>query len=147
MSIQLEPANPINEELSKVAHESYLAGLSALRVGTTFLEVVEAMKRPVTGAGCWTLTPLIHSQAPLVLVGGMGIDIQKSPVAPLLEGKMLEVPQKLRDAEIKPGMVFELEPNAGKGKNRVNIGGTVIINEKGAAEELNKITLRMNVKD
>lgn len=147
MSVQLKPANSINEELSKVAQEAYAAGLAALKVGTTFLQVVEAMKRPVVKAGCWTLTPLIHSQAPLCLVGGMGMDIQKSPVAPLLQGKVLEAPQKLRDAEIKPGMVFELEPNPCRGRNRVNIGGTVIINEKGVVEELNNVTLRMNVKD
>lgn len=146
MSVQLKPADPVNEELSKVAEEAYAAGLSALKIGATFLKVVDAMKQPILKAGCWTLTPLIHSQAPLALVGGMGLDMQKSPVASALEGKALGAPQKSDDAEIKPGMVFELEPNACRGKNRVNIGGTVIVNEKGVVEELNKITLRMNVK-
>jgi antitoxin (DNA-binding transcriptional repressor) of toxin-antitoxin stability system len=41
-------------------------------------------------------------------------------------------------------MVMELEPNASKGMNRVNIGGTVIVTKNGV-EELNKLASKMRV--
>ena len=147
MSVHLKPVNPILADLAKVAREVYDAGLAALSVGTTFLEVVNAMKQPVIKAGCWTLTPLIHSQTPIELVGGMGIDIQKSPAAEWVKGKLLGTPPKPRDATIKPGMVFVFEPNPCKDKHRVNIGGTVIVNDKGVVEELNSLPCHMNVKE
>jgi Xaa-Pro aminopeptidase len=48
------------------------------------------------------------------------------------------------DLVIKEGMVMELEPNASKGMNRVNIGGTVIVTKNGV-EELNKLASKMRV--
>ena len=42
------------------------------------------------------------------------------------------------DMPLKEGMVFAFEPNACKGKHRVNVGGTVIVSAQGA-EELNKL--------
>lgn len=50
------------------------------------------------------------------------------------------------DAVTKPGMVFELEPNACLGKHQVNIGGPVLITEDGI-EELNELPAEMRVVD
>ena len=147
MSIQLSPADPVNRELGRVARQAYDEGLAALKVGNTFLQVVEAMKRPVVEAGCFTLTPLIHSMTPSEWVGGMGVDIEKSRAGEALKGKMAGKPPKPRDVEIKPGMVFVLEPNPCKDTHRVNLGGTVIVNEKGVVEELNSVCCRLNFKD
>ena len=54
----------------------------------------------------------------------------------------------MRHGEIvlKPGMLFELEPNPGRGRYRVVVGGTVLIAENGA-EELNKICTEMREID
>ncbi len=147
MSVHLAPAKPVLTELAKVAREAYEAGIEALRVGTTFFAVVDAMKRPIVEAGCWTMTPLIHSLTPIELVGGMGINVEKSPAGAWTRGRMLDTPPQLRDAAIQPGMVFVFEPNACKGRQRINIGGTVIVNEKGIVEELNSLPCRMNVKE
>ena len=48
------------------------------------------------------------------------------------------------DGVVQASTVWELEPNACLGKNRVNIGGTVIVNEQGA-QELNPIPSEMRV--
>jgi Xaa-Pro aminopeptidase len=77
----------------------------------------------------------------------MGIDIQNSPAGEWIKGKVMGTPPKPRDATIKPGMVFVFEPNPCKGKQRVNIGGTVIVNEKGKVEELNSLPCHMNIKE
>lgn len=145
MSVHLKPENQVILDCAKVARESYDVGVAALRVGTTFREVCDAMKVPVQNAGCWTLTPLIHSQTPLELVGGTGIGIDKSPVAEWIRGKILSAPPRPRDSVIQPGMVFVVEPNACKGKHRVIIGGTVIVTEKGV-EELNSLPTNMQIK-
>jgi Xaa-Pro aminopeptidase len=47
-----------------------------------------------------------------------------------------------RAAVLKPGMVLAFEPNACLERHRVNIGGTVIVTEKGC-EELNVIPTRV----
>jgi Xaa-Pro aminopeptidase len=41
-------------------------------------------------------------------------------------------------------MVFELEPNACRGKYRVNIGGTVAVTEDGV-EEFNKLPTELQI--
>ena len=47
-----------------------------------------------------------------------------------------------QDLIIEAGMVFELEPNAQRGKHRVNIGGTVVVTESGV-KELNALPTHM----
>ena len=41
-------------------------------------------------------------------------------------------------------MAFELEPNACRGKHRVNIGGTVIV-QQDRVEELNPLAAEMRI--
>ncbi len=48
------------------------------------------------------------------------------------------------DSVIQANTVWELEPNACLGKHRVNIGGTVIVNEEGAVS-LNVLSTEMRV--
>ena len=47
------------------------------------------------------------------------------------------------DVVIQPGMCFAMEPNACRGKMRVNIGGTVIVTEDG----VEVLTLRTEEQD
>ena len=147
MAVALEPVHPKNEECARIARRSYEIGLKALRPGKKFHEVVEAMEAPLVEAGFWHLTPLIHSLNPYVCLGPMGVGIEQLPgIEKYSQVTKLETPMVGGDVVIKPGMVFELEPNACLGKHRVNIGGTVLITEDGV-EELNKLPTEMRVVD
>lgn len=143
MALALKPVSSPNQECAEVARRSYEAGLKALRPGKTFLEVADAMEVPLAEAGCWHLSPLIHSLAPLVYVGHLYVGIEQLPGIQNYKG-VRAMPPWGGELVIKPGMLFELEPNACKGKHRVNIGGTVIIREDGV-EELNKLPTEMRV--
>lgn len=145
MTVSLKPVHPINAEMAKVARKSYEAGLKALRPGKTFQQVYDAMYEPVREAGCWHLTPLIHSLNPLGWVSAAQVGIERVPGFENRKG----VGSKALtggDLVIRAGMVFELEPNACQGKHRTNIGGTVIVHEDGV-EELNKLATEMRVAD
>ena len=50
------------------------------------------------------------------------------------------------DLVIKPGMIFELEPNAASERHRVSIGGTVVVTKDGV-EELNHLSIQMQIAD
>jgi Xaa-Pro aminopeptidase len=133
-----------DEECAEVARRSYLAGIKTLRPGVTFREVCDAMNAPLLEKGCWNLTPLIHTMLPLLFVSAMTYDTTHLPGAGAFK-TVNTTPILGGDLVIKEGMVMELEPNACKGMNRVNIGGTVIVTKNGA-EELNKLAAKMRVK-
>lgn len=143
MAVAVNPISAINQECAEIARASYEAGLAALRPGKTFREVADAMEVPLADAGCWHLTPLIHSLAPLVWVGHLYVGIERLPGIENYKG-IRPLPPWGGELVIKPGMLFELEPNACKGKYRVNIGGTVVVKEDGV-EELNKLATQMRV--
>ncbi len=145
MSVHLEPANSTILELGEVARRSYEAGLSALRPGATFREVCDAMTAPVLEAKCWHLTPLIHSLSPLGWSSAIAVGIEGVAGLEGLKGRVRSRGMAGGDLVLKSGMVFELEPNACRGKCRVNIGGTVVIGEAGA-DEMNVLSTRMRVK-
>ncbi len=145
MSIHLEPTNQTILELGKVARRAYEAGLAAIRPGKIFQEVCDAMTVPLFEAGCWHLTPLIHSLSPIVWTSGTGVGSERASGLEMFKGMVRSRPVSRGGLIIKPGMVFELEPNACKGRYRVNIGGTVVVRENGA-EELNKLPTEMRIK-
>lgn len=144
MSVALEPLHPVNQECAKVARRSYDAGLKALRPGNTFKQVADAMEAPIIEAGCWYLTPLIHSMSPSGWTSQMVVGIERLPGGEKYQG-MKAIPVKGGDLIIKPGMVFELEPGPCRGKHLVTLGGTVVVTEKGV-EELNQLSTEMRVK-
>jgi len=146
MSIATKPVHPAITECAGIARRSYEAGLKALRPGRAFRKVVEAMEAPILEAGLWTLTPLIHSMNPSSWVGGSGVGAaQLQEELPGLKRTRRRAPQvQEEDLIVKPGMVFELEPNACRGKHRVITGGTVVVTDDGA-EELNKLATGMHV--
>lgn len=138
---------PVDDELlalDGVARASYAAGVGALRPGATFEEVAAAMLEPISEAGCWTFTPLLHSVSPLAWVGGMARHLDRVPpaVEPFrheMDVKMGEIPLVLEE-----GMSFAFEPNACRGQRRVNIGGSLLVGAHGA-EELNDLPNRLHV--
>lgn len=143
MCVAIPPVDPVNRELAGVARRAYEVGLKMLRPGNTFGEVVKAMGGPLAEAGAWQLTPLIHSLNPLFWIGLTGVGISALPGIGRYKGVAPEVPAvRGADMPLKEGMVFAFEPNACKGKQRVNVGGTVIVTAQGA-EELNHLPTSM----
>ncbi|MBI2830210.1 MAG: aminopeptidase P family protein [Chloroflexi bacterium] len=149
MAVAIPPVSAVDKECARMARLSYEAGLRTLRPGNTFEQVVAAMEEPLNlnakDSKVWTLTPLIHSMNPMLCIGPTGVHIERMP-------GVKAYPQigsaHIRGGEmvLKPGMVFELEPNACIGLNRVNIGGTVLVT-KGKPEELNEVPCRMRVAE
>jgi Xaa-Pro dipeptidase len=137
MAIALAPVDDIHRECARLARRGYERGLEVLRPGVTFQKVADEMEKPVKEAGCWHITPMIHSLSPLAWVGR----VEASPKGATGKGAW-----ESQDLPIEAGMVFELEPNAQRGTHRVNIGGTVVVRKSGA-EELNHLPTRMHIAD
>ena len=146
MSVALKPVDPVNRECAEIARRSYEIGLSALQSGKVFEEIVEAMEEPIVKAGCWYLTPTIHTFNPLMAASGRTqVGIEQMPGITEVKGYKGRGTRGA-DVVLKPGMVFSMQPNACRGRHRVNIGGTVLLTEKGV-EELNKLPTEMRVVD
>lgn len=143
MAVHLKPENPVIVELARIARRSYELGLATLRVGATFQEVCEAMTGPILKAGCWHLTPLIHSLNPMGVTSKCFLGIDQLPGIQNYKG-VKETPIAKGNLVIQPNMVFELEPNVCRGKYRVNIGGSVIVTKEGV-EELNNLPTKMRI--
>jgi Xaa-Pro dipeptidase len=147
MSIGISPVSEVNQECARLARKAYDIGIKELKPGKTFREVAEAMEVPIVEAGCWHPTPLIHGLNPMASIlspgstGGGGLHQMPG----IEKYKILKIPpapaKPQKDIVIKAGMAFELEPNACRGLHRINIGGTVLVNENGV-EELNKLASR-----
>lgn len=135
MTVALDPIDETNQKCERVARAAYEAGLKALKPGIAFSDLVAAMEEPLKAAGCWAYTPLVHSVGPHFLAGRSRINMEKVDLGIHFVGKPAA---RERNAILQPGMVFAFEPNACLGEHRVNIGGTVIVTDKGC-EELNQI--------
>jgi Xaa-Pro dipeptidase len=135
MAIALKPVDEVHVECARLARLGYEAGLKVLRPRVTFQKVAYEMEKPIKEAGCWHITPMIHSLSPLAWVGRVEASTKGATGKGAWESK---------DLFIEAGMVFELEPNAQRGNHRVNIGGTVVVTETGV-EELNSIATQMHV--
>ncbi|HVD03111.1 MAG TPA: M24 family peptidase [Candidatus Dormibacteraeota bacterium] len=139
MTVAVGPVSAEAKELAAVARGAYEAGLAALRPGLRFSELCDAMATPLRESGCWNLSPHVHSLSPASLLGilfdgaeaGLGAEYRW----------MHRIPISM-DAEIRQGMLFSFEPNACRGRLRVNIGGTVAVG-RSEPEELNSICCRM----
>ena len=154
MTVALKPVSPEKQELADLAKRSMEIGHEMLRPGNTFEEVCDAMEAPILKAGCWHLTPLIHSINPLQMVSQRQVGMIDN--LPGLENYNPAYWQKGEykgkrsrpltggDVIIQPGMCFAMEPNACRGKRRVNIGGTVIVTEDDV-ETLNTLANEMQI--
>ena len=112
-----------------VARSSYEAGLSALRVGNTFGDVVDAMEAPLLEARGWHVHPLVHSLNPYGPVGfGRAPGIEALPEATRY-AHIAPLPTVGRELPLQAGMCFAFEPNCAFGRHMANIGGTVIVGE------------------
>jgi Xaa-Pro aminopeptidase len=126
---------PQQRKLADLARESYDVGLETIKPGITFGELNDAMAKPVLDAGCWHLSPMIHSVAPAMLLGSLHGGAQAHLGDEFPWFKQLPPAQ---DGVLAEGMLFSFEPNACIGRERVNIGGTVVVGASGP-EELNSL--------
>ncbi len=150
ITVAIPPVSKEHLECARVARESYEAGLKALQPGRSFNEVANAMADPIERAGTWGGGgPNIHSM-PIFLSAGSSAESNRMRADCFKEyyekyHERVEGRPRAADREVailKPRMVFEFEPRASIGRHWVNIGGTVIVTEKGS-EELNKVGTRM----
>ncbi len=137
MSIALQPVDDIHMECARLARRAYEVGLEVLRPGASFNKLADEMEKPIKEAGCWHISPMLHSLSPLAWVGR---------VEASTKGEKGKGAWDSQDLTIEAGMVFELEPNAQRGKHRVNIGGTVVVTENGC-EELNQLATNMLIAE
>lgn len=156
MTVALKPVSREKQKLADVAKRSLDVGHEILRPGKTFKEVCDAMEAPIAEAGCWHLTPLIHTVNPLHMVSQRQVGMIDN--LPGLQGYNPAFWQKGEykgkrarsmiggDVVIQAGMCFAMEPNACLGMRRVNIGGTVIVGEDGI-EILNQVPNEMQIVD
>ena len=84
---------------------------------------------------------------PIIYVSGLVKGLDQIPEFKDYAG-FKEVPMSpaSRDYLLEPGVMFELEPNACRGIQKVNVGGTVLITKDGC-EELNRMASEMRVAD
>jgi Xaa-Pro aminopeptidase len=141
MSVALDPVDDVLRECERVARESYVAGVAAVRPGVTFASVVAAMEEPLRRGGCWGKTPLLHTMS----FGATGFTaLNREQLAGTREAPIegqITVGVRRGDLVLAPGMVLELEPNACIGMQRVNIGAGVLVTGTGC-EELNVLPTR-----
>jgi len=102
------------------------------------------MLEPLKRIDGWSLTPMIHSVAPLGWVGGMGFNLDRMPDELKHFRQAMRVEFGTRDLVLREGMSFAFEPNACKGQRRVNVGGTVVVTG-GEPEQLNALPNRLHV--
>jgi Xaa-Pro aminopeptidase len=140
MTVAVGPVDDEWRRLADVARRSYDAGLEALKPGVSFVELCDVMAEPVRQAGCWYLSPLIHSVSPACLLGTLHEGAER--VFGEQYPWFTTIPPS-SDAVLAEGMLFSFEPNACSGRHRVNIGGTVVVGRTGP-EELNTIACQMN---
>lgn len=144
MSVAVPPVAPVVAELGAVAARCYDAGIAALRPGRKFSDVWDAMLEPLREIDGWSLTPMIHSVAPLGWVGGMGFNLDRMPDQLKHFRQAMRVEFGTRDLVLREGMSFAFEPNACKGQRRVNVGGTVVV-ANGEPEQLNTVPNRLHI--
>jgi Xaa-Pro aminopeptidase len=135
VQVVMGPITPQQRKLADLARAAYDIGLETIKPGVTFLELNDAMAKPVLDAGCWHLSPMIHSVAPALLLGSLHGGAQAHLGNEFPWFKQLPPSQ---DGVLAEGMLFSFEPNACIGRERVNIGGTVVVGAS-SPEELNSL--------
>ena len=143
MQVAMGKITPQQRKLADLARAAYDIGLETIKPGISFTELNAAMAKPVLEAGCWHLSPMIHSVGPALLLGSLhgGALAHLGNEFPWFR----ELPPA-QDGVLEEGMLFSFEPNACIGRERVNIGGTVAVGANGP-EELNSLPNQLHELD
>lgn len=139
-TIAVGEVHPDLHEAAQVARESYEIGLDELQPGSRFGDVVTAMETPVRKAGGWHIHPFIHALNPFGPVSGC-VGPSRMPGAARY-GRVGRIPTVMGEVILRPGMTFAVEANCVIGRHLANLGGTVLVGERGPIE-LNQICTRL----
>lgn len=146
MCIAVGKVADINYQLARAARESYEIGLKVIKPGARWSDVCKAMNEPNIREGYWHLTPNIHSLNPLDSVSEVTLGLEQFPA--LLErfgrDNLPQRPVDNPNLVLQPGMTLAFETNSSSGRNRVNIGGSLIVTKNGC-EEVNELPNYMRV--
>src|ERR1700691_1974852 len=71
MQVAMGKITPQQRKLADLARAAYDIGLETIKPGISFVELNDAMAKPVLEAGCWHLSPMIHSVGPALLLGSL----------------------------------------------------------------------------
>ncbi len=142
--IEISLGEPTKEArlLEEVAIASRQAGLDILRPGVTFAQLCDAMEAPLRKAACWNMGPLVQTVSPVIFNSATHVGLEQDPAFAGIA--IPHLTPRDGDFVIESGVAFAFEPNACHGKQRVCIGGTVIVTDTGY-EELNSICNTVNV--
>lgn len=123
------------EKMFEVVLESFQAGLERLRPGITLAELDQAFIEPITRAGYTWSHPHFH---------GLGLAMPEYPVGSAPGPGRGIVPDGAM--EIKPGMIFAIEPVVSTGKMSLPLGETVVVTPDGC-RRLGKRKLELPVAE
>ncbi|MBI4443551.1 MAG: aminopeptidase P family protein [Acidobacteria bacterium] len=140
MCIAVGKVADVNHKLAATAREIYEIGLKEVKPGAKWADVCAKMNEPNVRKGYWHLTPNIHSVNPLDAVSEVIHGLEQFTA--LLERFGRDnLPVRGVDAPnlvLQPGMTLAFETNSSSKRNRINIGGTVVVTRDGC-EELNRL--------
>ncbi|MCP2341533.1 M24 family metallopeptidase [Actinomadura rupiterrae] len=141
IAIAIGEPHPDIKAAAELAAACYEEGLKVARPGNTFGDLAEAMLAPLKEAGSWNIHPMVHTLNPYGPVCGFGSGLTEVPEASDY-GRLFVLPTIGGEMPLQPGMTFSFEPNAVINGKAVNLGGTVIIGDRGPLE-LNPFTSRL----
>ncbi|GAA3764787.1 M24 family metallopeptidase [Microbacterium kribbense] len=136
IDVSIGEPSPLLRELEKVCRDSYEAGLAALRPGMRFSELAAIMEAPLHSSKTWNTGPMVQTVPPIYNSGtrlNPGVDPALAVLPQLPLGVGLD-----GDFVIEVGHAFAFEPNAVRDGQRVCVGGTVLLSDRGV-EELNTL--------
>lgn len=144
MCVAVGKVADIHRKLARIARESYEIGVKAIKPGVKLSEVAAAMNQPNIREGAWHTTANVFSLNPDSVSGPRTEGIRNFPALVQRFPHITERSRMGMDLVLREGMCFQLAPNSCIGRNRVSIGGNVIVTKNGC-EELNKLSCEMRV--
>ncbi|MFC7674232.1 M24 family metallopeptidase [Mycolicibacterium sp. GCM10028919] len=125
-----------------VARSTYDAGLQALRPGSSFGDVVDAMREVLDAADGWEFGPSLHALNPMIVLSGFPADAPRHIPGANAYPPEPNHPTIGADLKLVAGMTFAMEPNYVFGNHLAYLGGTVIVGDPDPIE-LNPCTARL----
>lgn len=127
----------IGAQLAAVAQDALAVAEKTARAGITFGELVGTVQDVIDESGFWHGFPLVHSLAPLSMVGRLAVTEPGSPEDYL--------PVNGPDEVLREGMTLSFEVGARSGfLDQVKLGGTVVVQSDGV-RWLNSLGRRLQI--
>lgn len=142
VTITIGEPHPDLLRAAKVARSTYDAGLQALRPGSSFGDVVDAMRAVLDAADGWEFGPSLHALNPLIVLSGFPADAPEHIPGANAYPPEPNHPTIGADLKLVAGMTFAMEPNYVFGNHLAYLGGTVIVGDPDPIE-LNPYTAQV----